>query len=323
MSIRDSNTLYPYGAADAIGRRPYMEDRHLAVGRLKGACASLFYARVAWRTVPPSVPPNSPRVPLCFAPDDRTCCLYGVFDGHGGSRAAEFCVKHLVNNLVSDPHFPNNPGRALTNAFMDTDAAFLEVARSCHPPLDDGTTAVAALVIGDHLWVANAGDSRAVLVQQEGHVVAMSEDHKPNRPDETARIKRAGGTVYFHGVWRVGGILAVSRAIGDRMLKPYVTAEPELRQWRVTPADLYLVMASDGLWDVMSNDEVATIVSSMPDPQFAAQQLVRESLARGSMDNVTCLVIDLQRPQYAKLAEAEGVSGTASPPSELASAKAE
>jgi serine/threonine protein phosphatase PrpC len=79
---------------------------------------------------------------------------------------------------------------------------------------------------------------------------------QPNRPDETARIKAAGGTVYFHGVWRVGGILAVSRAIGDRILKPYVTAKPEIRTWNLGASDRCLVLASDGLWDVLSIRDV-------------------------------------------------------------------
>ena len=60
--------------------------------------------------------------------------------------------------------------------------------------------------------------------------------------------------MYFHGVWRVGGVLAVSRAIGDRVLKPVVTAAPEMRTRIITGEDAFLVLATDGVWDVLSNE---------------------------------------------------------------------
>ena len=71
-----------------------------------------------------------------------------------------FCVKHLTANLLTDPAFPSNPSRALTNAFLATDNGFLETARAHYPPLDDGTTAVVALVIGDMVHVANGACRR-------------------------------------------------------------------------------------------------------------------------------------------------------------------
>lgn len=72
------------------------------------------------------------------------------------------------------------------------------------------------------------GDSRAVL-SKGGKAVALSVDHKPNRLDERRRIENAGGVVVWAGTWRVGGVLAVSRAFGDRMLKQYVVAQPDIQ----------------------------------------------------------------------------------------------
>ena len=261
---RITNVVFPYGIYDSIGRRPYMEDRFLVVGELRG---------------------------------DPRASIYAVFDGHGGAAAAEFCVNRMVPLLVSDPAFPLLPVKAISNAFVRTDEEFLAHARSCRPPLDDGTTAIAALIMGRTLLVANAGDSRAILVHRDGTVEAMSDDHKPNRPDEIQRIKQAGGVVYFHGVWRVGGVLAVSRAIGDRILKPVVTAQPELKQCTITAGHAFLVLATDGVWDVMTNDDVGAIVSSICDPQEAASRLVMEALDRGSADNITALVINLTTPR--------------------------
>jgi hypothetical protein len=95
-----------------------------------------------------------------------------------------------------------------------------------------------------------AGDSRAILVQRGARAVALSRDHKPSLPDETKRITDLGGKVIFWGRWRVEGILAVSRAIGDRHLKPYVTPEPEVCEWALTDRDCFLVLATDGIWCV-------------------------------------------------------------------------
>lgn len=88
----------------------------------------------------------------------------------------------------------------------------------------------------------------------------MSEDHKPNRVDERERIEAAGGVVVWAGTWRVGGVLAVSRAFGDRLLKQYVVAEPDLMEETLTPADQALIMASDGLWDVIQNQDAVALI---------------------------------------------------------------
>ena len=139
-----------------------------------------------------------------------------------------------------------------------TEAEFLEIAKKYN--LMDGTTAVAALIHGQTVYVANAGDSRGILVQRGGKAYPLSIDHKPCREDEEKRIKDLGGKVTYWGRWRVEGILAVSRAIGDISLKPYVTCEPELMQKNLDEEDMYLILASDGLWDVMRNEEVAKFV---------------------------------------------------------------
>lgn len=170
---------------------------------------------------------------------------------------------------------------------------FLRQANLRLNPWDDGSTAVAAYVDGMDVWVANAGDSRAILVLGNGEALALSEDHKPNRPDERDRIIRLGGHVIFFGVWRVQGVLAVSRAIGDRMLKPLVPPTPEVTRHRIERGDARLVLATDGLWDVMDNAQAAAIVHRCATPQQAASKLVAEALGRGTTDNVTALVVDL------------------------------
>jgi len=131
-------------------------------------------------------------------------------------------------------------------------------------------------------------------------VIALSEDHKPDRRDERARIEAAGGAVVWAGAWRVGGVLAVSRAFGDRALKPYVSADPDVRDEMLQPEDAALVLASDGLWDVMTNAEAGALAAAGADPQAAAHTLTTEALARGSADNVSAIVVRL-RPRGSSL----------------------
>lgn len=171
--------------------------------------------------------------------------LYAVFDGHGGALASEFCAQELPRYVLgSEEGWEGATKAALKDAFVKTDAAFVKATEGTERL--DGTTALVSIIMGSKLFVANAGDSRAILVQRGARVVPLSRDHKPSLPDELQRITGLGGKVIFWGRWRVEGILAVSRAIGDMHLKPYVTPEPEVTEWEITENDFFLILASDG-----------------------------------------------------------------------------
>ena len=227
------------------------------------------------------------------ATNDSTS-VYGVFDGHGGARASEFCVDFLLKNLITDESFATSPPRALNRAFLKTDEQFLKVARSGF--YEDGTTAIVAIVRDEEIFVGNAGDSRAVLILKDAQdgVVELSQDHKPNRRDEQERIEKAGGIVVHVGVWRVEGVLAVSRAIGDRAFKEYVISRPDVLRYERTEKDAFLVLASDGLWDVMSNKQVADEIRSCSSVENAAKRLTEKAFRLGSRDNICSLVVDLR-----------------------------
>lgn len=154
---------------------------------------------------------------------------------------------------------------------------------------DDGCTATAALIIKDKLYVAHVGDSRAVLSENKKAVV-LTEDHKPNRVDERKRIEDVGGTVIHAGTWRVGGVLAVSRSFGNRLLKRFIVAHPEIRQDRLHVKSDCLIVASDGLWDVFTNQEAVDEALKHTDPQEAAHSLIQMAYDKGSFDNISCIV---------------------------------
>lgn len=128
-----------------------------------------------------------------------------------------------------------------------------------------GCTAVCAVVRGNMLVVANAGDSRCVL-SRRGMAVALTQDHKPNDEEEYARILKAGG---FVADGRVNGSLNLSRALGDMEYKQnkelgpegqMVTAMPEVRRMTLKQGDEFLLLACDGIWDVCTNQEAIDFV---------------------------------------------------------------
>ena len=260
VNIFTNGVHYPVSYFSEKGGRPYQEDRHAA---LRGV----------------------------GAPDSS---LYAVYDGHGGSRAAQFCKEKLLHYAISDPTFASQVSRALSEAFVRCDAEFSRVARA--QLLSDGTTACVACIHGRRIFVANAGDSRSIIAQRGGRSRPMSEDHKPDREDEERRIRALGGKVVHWGRWRVEGVLAVSRAIGDVSLQPFVTCVPEVVEKVISSEDEYLVIASDGVWDVLRNDDVARLVAQAAAYDFAttAKSLCAEALLMGSTDNVTAMVVDLR-----------------------------
>ncbi|KAL8127850.1 putative protein phosphatase 2C 76 [Apium graveolens] len=226
--------------------------------------------------------------------DGTTVCLFGIFDGHGGSRAAEFLKNHLFDGLVNHPEFLTNTRLAISQIYQQIDKDFLESQKDNFR--DDGSTASTAVLVGNHLYVANVGDSRTVI-SNAGEAIPLSEDHKPNRSDERERIEKAGGVVIWAGTWRVCGVLAMSRAFGNRMLKQFVVAEPDIQDQVINEDSELLVLASDGLWDVVPNEDAVALATTEEDPIAAARKLTDTAYTRGSADNITCIVVKFHHEQ--------------------------
>ncbi|TYH55061.1 hypothetical protein ES332_D09G213400v1 [Gossypium tomentosum] len=244
--------------------------------------------------------------------------FYGVYDGHGGSRVAEECKerlhKVLKEEIIEDGKggCGINWGRTMERCFEKMDE---EVNRGKLGEEMVGSTAVVAVVGNGKLVVANCGDSRAVL-SRSGVAVALSSDHKPERADELERIEAAGGWVIKWNGHRVLGVLATSRSIGDGCLKPFVTSTPEVRVSELNNGDEFLILASDGLWDVVSNEVACGVVrrclySQMTKRKSSLQfvdgnrraeaavaMLVELAIARGSQDNISVIVVDFRNSTY-------------------------
>ncbi|KAG8372172.1 hypothetical protein BUALT_Bualt12G0038800 [Buddleja alternifolia] len=237
--------------------------------------------------------------------------LFGVLDGHRGAAAAEFSAGALpgfLQTLVSmsrrDPtnRFVN-PSQALFETFVKTDVAFRDelnlrrkskgvIQKDSHP----GCTAATALIVKDKLFVANAGDCRTIICRA-GNAYALSKDHVASCLEERERVMSTGGEVKWQvDTWRIGpAALQVTRSIGDDDLKPFVTAEPEITETQLSGEDEYIVMASDGLWDVVSNSDVVSIIKdTVKEPGMCSKRLATEAAARGSKDNITVIVVFLR-----------------------------
>ncbi|KAL0365930.1 UNVERIFIED_CONTAM: putative protein phosphatase 2C 11 [Sesamum radiatum] len=223
--------------------------------------------------------------------DGQTVGLFGVFDGHGGFRTAEYLKKYLFENLSSHPDFLRDTKSAIVEAFKQTDTNYLNEEKGQQK--DAGSTASTAVLVRDKIFVANVGDSRVVACRA-GSAIPLSIDHKPDRSDERERIEQAGGFVVWAGTWRVGGVLAVSRAFGDKLLRPYVVADPEIQEEEVDGVE-FIIIASDGLWNVLSNKDAVTIVQDIADAEAASKKLVEEAYGKGSSDNITCVVVRFEK----------------------------
>lgn len=145
----------------------------------------------------------------------------------------------------------------MREAFLVTDVSFLKKAKAEN--LNSGTTALCAMYrkTEKKLFVGWCGDSQA-LIARVGNVRQIVRKHSPEDESERKRIENLGGVVLFWGnSYRVNGSLGVSRAIGDLMHKPFVSAEPEIECISLDGEEDFIVLACDGLWDVLSEDQVA------------------------------------------------------------------
>ncbi|SPT17370.1 unnamed protein product [Triticum aestivum] len=225
--------------------------------------------------------------------------LCGVFDGHGphghlvARRVRDSLPLRLMSAARASPKTGlDMPAAAWRKAFARAYKAMDKDLRS-HPALDSfcsGSTAVTVLKLGSDLYMANIGDSRAVLGSRDAAAggmaaVQLTVDLKPDVPSEAERIKKCRGRVFalqdepeVPRVWLPfddAPGLAMARAFGDFCLKDYgVISVPEFFHWPLTDKDQFVILASDGVWDVLSNQEAVDIVSSSPSRSKAARTLV-------------------------------------------------
>ncbi|XP_062408793.1 protein phosphatase, Mg2+/Mn2+ dependent, 1Na (putative) [Sardina pilchardus] len=261
-----------YALASMQGWRAQMEDAHTCVPEMDGQLEEWGY--------------------------------YGVFDGHAGTTVAQFCARNLLQHIMATGGIkaeedPVQVKEGIHEGFLAIDRSMHEMAR--RETWDrSGSTATAVMVSPRNIYFMNCGDSRALLCRS-GRVHFYTEDHKPCNPRERERIQNAGGSVTLQ---RVNGSLAVSRALGDFDFKEVgwrpqteqlVSPEPEVYELERSADDEFLVVACDGVWDALSNEDLSAFVHSRlevcEDLREVCTQVLDLCLYKGSLDNMSIIII--------------------------------
>mmetsp|Transcript_17836 Transcript_17836/g.17164 ORF Transcript_17836/g.17164 Transcript_17836/m.17164 type:complete len:534 (-) Transcript_17836:225-1826(-) len=250
--------------------------------------------------------------------------LFMVLDGHGeqGDRISEFVMRQIVISLEKHPSLTNEPPAALLETFVKTNTALMVTPMNY---MTSGCTCVAVYMKGKTLYVANSGDSRAVMACDSGGpkltAKDLSRDHKPDDADEMARIKQWGGfvspapdpglsaRVYLDAEFTMIG-LAMSRSIGDYAVKAVgVIPDPETFVFELEKVDRFMILASDGVWEFITSGEAVDIVqkslSGGADCDAACQVLI-ETAAKlwqreegDYRDDITAIVVRFPLPHQA------------------------
>lgn len=244
-------------------------------------------------------------------PEDTDAAFFAVYDGHGGPAIAKYAANNLHKLICEREEYKNGDiSGAFSKAFLEIDEIMLSDNKLKNEIA--GTTAVTCLVKGDKIFCGNVGDSRAVACIS-GVCCPLSYDHKPSNPLEEQRIREAGGWIEFN---RVNGNLALSRALGDFSFKrnsskppseQMVTASPDIEEKTMTESWEFILLACDGIWDVLTNEEAIDLVryalGTGMTPDKVCEDLLRTCLApdcqMGGLgcDNMTVILVCLLNGQ--------------------------
>ncbi|XP_031398064.1 probable protein phosphatase 2C 35 isoform X1 [Punica granatum] len=283
--------------------------------------------------------------------------FFGVFDGHGqfGTQCANFVRDRLVEALLEEPSLLDDPVKAYNSAFLRTNQELHESG------IDDsmsGTTAITVLVVEDKIFVANVGDSRAVIAVQAGDKVLaedLSCDQTPFRRDEYERVKACGARVLsvdqVEGLkdpdiqswgdeesqgndpprlWVQNGMYpgtAFTRSIGDSIAEKIgVVADPEVSVFQLRSDHLFFVVASDGVFEFLSSQAVVNMVASYSDPRDACAAIAGESYKlwlenENRTDDITIIIAHIKDLSHAGADSIDGMSRVSVKPTILRAAK--
>eukprot|EP00250_Pteridium_aquilinum_P028211 c36774_g1_i1 orf=65-1144(+) len=252
--------------------------------------------------------------------------FFGVFDGHGGIAVAEM-LKNDFWSTYKKRLSGSDPINSTIAAYLEFDTLTLAQPKGLFGALRErgvggsrcGSTAATAVLLPapdgkQQLVAANVGDARVVL-SRGAKAVQLSFDHKPNVVEERNRIEAKNPTprkplvVNVDGTWRVGGLLALSRAFGDAYLKDWsdgkidgarggfgLTAEPTVVVETLSSEDDLIIVGTDGLFEKISNQEIVDFCRSARDTtssEAIAKQLIELAQKRGVTDDISVVIVFL------------------------------
>ena len=211
----------------------------------------------------------------------------GVYDGHGGDGAARYAAVVLHGTFLGAYLSGLAPADAFASAYEQVDR---ELAHQ-----DSGTTATDFFIRESDLFVANAGDSRAVIVGKRG-ITQLTTDHRLSDDNERKRVLQTGGGIRLPYVTRGAQGIMTTRSLGDPYFRPAgVIAAPFTAHHALSSQDMFLISASDGLWDVITSEQIFAVASKSTDPAELLSALKNEVLnKRQGTDNLTVIAISLR-----------------------------
>ncbi|CAI9118648.1 OLC1v1020244C1 [Oldenlandia corymbosa var. corymbosa] len=327
-----------------------LADRSLDIVDVPSHKLRLEYSVLSQRGYYPEAPDKENQDSYCIKTQlqgNPNVHFFGVFDGHGlnGTQCSKFVKNRLVEILSEDPTLLEDPVKAYNSAFLTTNEELHN-----NNDIDDsmsGTTAITVLVVGDMLYVANVGDSRAVLAVKEGNKVVaedLSLDQTPFRKDECERVKLCGARVLsvdqVEGLkdpgiqtwgdeeteggdpprlWVQNGTYpgtAFTRSVGDSMAEKIgVVAVPEVSAVHLTSANPFFVVASDGVFEFISSQTVVDMVSRYSDPRDACATIAGDAYKlwlenENRTDDITIIIVHIK--ELSNLVGSANVDGSQS-----------
>jgi len=229
---------------------------------------------------------------------------FAVFDGHGSDYCSAHCSANLHNFLINSESFRRGDyAEAIREAIAAEDKALYDTYQKDR----GGCTATVSLVVGDKLYLGNLGDSSSIIAfEEQGHLFGqrLSKDHKPDDPEEKQRIEEAGGVVMGGRIRGSESAINMSRAMGDFAFKTphnqshadWMSSEPFIAQpHSISSLTRFLVLASDGLWNVFKDEGVVAAVDALVRAGFKPNTIAREIASQcGNQigaDNTTVIVV--------------------------------
>ena len=221
---------------------------------------------------------------------DENNMLFCLFDGHGGGEVSTYLQNNFASHMKNNfPFIPDEKLYFFTELFKNIDKKLKSLNY-----FEVGSTAVIVYITKEknkkYIYCVNIGDSRCILIKQN-EWKRLSCDDRASEQNEYNRIVKEGGIV-MDG--RVNGQLMLSRAFGDWELKGYgVSNEPHVTKVEIKDEDLFIVMASDGVWDVLDESEVYKMSLLAIKSNDLCKNIMKTSIEKGSIDNISCFVIQL------------------------------
>jgi len=206
--------------------------------------------------------------------------LFGVFDGHGGSKTATFVTNHIKRIFKGYKSISSETLKERLDRIGQT----LQ-----NRTFGDGTTMAMCVITKKVVHIAHLGDTRAIILDKDNQLIYSTIDHKPTLREEYERIRNEGGRV--QGA-RVHSILAISRSYGDFLL-PGVGSKCDIKSQRINSTMKWLIIACDGVFDVLSMKNICTIASFSSNAKCLASSIKNAAFSLMSNDNISVIAIDI------------------------------